>query len=365
MIGRRTFLTRAAAAAAVPFISTRVTRALAAGSRKKLGFALCGLGSLSMRQIAPALGKTQHCHLAGIVTDTPAKAADWKTRYNIPERNIYTYDTMHRMAGNPDIDVVYVVTPNALHLDHATAAAQAGKHVFCEKPMEISVERCQRMIDALKTAKRRLGVAYRCQFEPHHLECIRLARSREFGALKMIDAYFGFNIEPGAWRLKRALAGGGPLMDVGIYALQATRYLTGEEPVWVSAMTTPGDPARFSEVEASVSWEAKFPGGATSRCGASYDAAGSGYFRALAERGWFGLDPAFNYSGIRGTRSDGKPLEFADTDHFAAEMDDFAQCILEEKPSKVAGEEGLRDVRIMMAIYESARTGRPVDLRTA
>lgn len=362
MTGRRKFLTQAAAAAAVPFISTSLTRALAAASRKKLGFALCGLGGLSSNQIAPALQKTQYCRLAGVITDTPAKAADWKSRYNIPDRSVYTYDTMHRMADNPDIDVVYIVTPNALHLDNALAAAKAGKHVFCEKPMEISVERCQKMIDALKAAHRLLGIAYRCQFEPHHLECIRLARSKEFGAVKVIDAYFGFNIEPSVWRLKRELAGGGPLMDVGIYALQATRYLTGEEPVWVSGLTTQGDKERFSEVEESVLWQAKFPSGAISHCGASYNAAPEGYFRVLAEHGWFGLDPAFNYNGIRGMRSDGKPIELAPTDHFAVEMDDFAQCILEGKPTKVSGEEGLRDVRVLMAIYESARTGKRVEL---
>jgi predicted dehydrogenase len=362
-IRRRTFIAQATAVAAAPFISTSVTRALAAASRKKLGFALCGLGGLSSHQIAPALQKTNNCRLAGLITDTPAKAADWRAQYNIPERSIYSYDTMHRIADNPDIHVVYIVTPNALHLDNALAAAQAGKHVFCEKPLEISVERCQKMIDAVKAANRLLGVAYRCQFEPHHLECMRIARSRELGALKVIDAYFGYNSEPNVWRLKRALAGGGPLMDVGVYALQATRYLTGEEPIWVSATTTQGDPTRFSEVEESVLWQAKFPGGAVSHCGASYNAAPIGYFRAVAAHGWFGLEPAFNYDGIRGTRSDGKAMDFPSIDQFAAEMDDFAQCILEKKASKVSGEEGLRDVKIMMAIYESARTGKPVELR--
>jgi predicted dehydrogenase len=365
MTTRRTLLAQAAAVAAIPFISTSRTRALAAASKKQLGFALCGLGSLSTHQIAPALQKTEHCRLAGIITGTPAKAAAWKTQYNIPERNIYTYDTMHRMADNRDIDVVYVVTPNALHLEHAQAAAKAGKHVFCEKPMEISAERCEQMIAALKAADRQLGIGYRCQFEPHHLECMRLAREKTFGALKIIDAWFSFNSPPGVWRLNKALAGGGPLMDVGIYALQSTRYLTGEEPHWISATTTTGDPTRFSEVEASVAWEAKFPGGAIGRCGASYDAAPSGYFRALAEQGWFELNPAFLYGGIRGTRSDGQAIDFPEIDQFAAEMDDFARCILEKKPSKVSGEEGLRDVRIMMAIYESARTGRPVELGKA
>jgi len=365
MTARRTFLAQAAAIAAAPFISTTVTRALAAASSRKLGYAICGLGSLSSQQIAPALQKTSNCRLAAVITDTPAKAASWKTQYNIADRSIYTYDTMHRMADNPDIDVVYIVTPNALHLDHALAAAKAGKHVFCEKPLEISVARCQKMIDAVRAANRMLGVAYRCQFEPHHLECMRIARSKEFGALKVIDAYFGYNSEPNVWRLKRELAGGGPLMDVGIYALQATRYLTGEEPIWVSATTTRGDPTRFSEVEESVLWQARFPSGAISHCGTSYNAAPAGYFRAIAEHGWFGLDPAFPYDGVRGMRSDGKAIDFPSIDQFAAEMDDFAQCILEKKPSKVSGEEGLRDVKIMMAIYESARIGKPVDLHVS
>ena len=208
-----------------------------------------------------------------------------------------------------------------------------------------------------------LGVAYRCRFEPHHRECIRLAQSREFGALRVLDAYFGFNIPPTGWRLKRALSGGGPLLDVGIYALQATRYLTGEEPMWVSGSTSSGDPARFSEVEATVLWEARFPSGTISHCGASFAAASVGYVRAIAERGWFSLDPAFNYAGIRGQRSDGRALDFPDIDQFAAEMDDFARCIQEGTSSIVSGEEGLRDVRVMMAIYQSARSGAPVTLK--
>jgi predicted dehydrogenase len=365
MVARRRFLAQAAAVVAAPFISTSVTRALAAGSRKKLGFALCGLGDLSEQQIAPALQKTEYCRLTGLITGSPDKVGEWKTRYGIADKNVYSYDTMQRMADNRDIDVVYVVTPNALHLEHALAAAKAGKHVFCEKPLEISVARCQQMIDALKAANRRLGVAYRCRYEPNHLECIRLVRDKEFGPLKIIDAYFGFHIEPSVWRLKHALSGGGPLLDVGVYCVQATRYLTGEEPIWVSGETTQGDPARFSEVEESVVWQAKFPSGVMSQCGASYNSAPTGYFRGIAERGWFELDPAFNYSGNHGMRSDGKPIDSPSIDLFAAEMDDFAQSIVQNKPSIVSGEDGLQDVRIMSAIYESARTGRPVDLRAA
>lgn len=365
MTTRRQFIAQTAAVTAAPFISTRVTRALAAASEKRLGFALCGLGNLSTHQIAPGLQKTANCRLAGIITGTPEKAVKWKAQYGIPDKNIYNYDTMHRIADNRDIDVVYVVTPNALHLDYALIAAKAGKHVLCEKPMEVSVARCQQMIDAVKAANRLLAIGYRCRFEPNHLECIRIAHSKEFGELKVIDGYFGFEVPVGVWRTNRALSGGGPLMDVGIYALQTTRYLTGEEPLWVSASTTKGDPERFSEVEASVLWQAGFPSGAVSHCGASFNAAPTGYFRAIADRGWFGLEPAYNYDGLHGMRSDGTPIALPAIDVFAAEMDDFARCIRDKSPSLVPGEEGLRDVKIMMSIYESARTGKPVDLRAA
>ncbi|RPE81961.1 Gfo/Idh/MocA family protein [Vulcaniibacterium tengchongense] len=360
---RRRFLAETAAVlAAAPFVSTRATRARAQASRK-LGFALCGLGRLSTDQLAPALAKTKYCRLAGIVTGTPAKAEAWKARYGIPAAHVYSYETMHRMADNPDIDVVYVVTPNGLHGEHAIAAAQAGKHVFCEKPMEISVERCQRMIQACRGAGRLLGIAYRCRFEPHHLECIRLARERVFGRPLIVQAGFGIKVgDDAGWRLRRELAGGGALMDVGIYALQATRYLTGEEPVLVSAVETRTDPAKFAEVDESLVWTTRFPSGVVAYCSTSYNAGGIQNMRVNAERGWFELDPAFFYGGLRGRRSDGQEIRFPRIDMFAAEMDDFARCILEGRPTRVPGEEGLRDVRIMQAIYESARTGRAVSL---
>ncbi|HZX77986.1 Gfo/Idh/MocA family oxidoreductase [Lysobacter sp.] len=362
-LSRREFLASTAAAmAAGPFISTSSMRARAQESRK-LGFAICGLGKLSTDQIAPALMKTKHCRLAGIVTGTPAKAQAWQAKYGLDTRSVYSYDTMHRMAENRDIDVVYVVTPNALHARDTIAAAKAGKHVFCEKPLEISVERCQQMIDACRQAGRMLGTAYRCQFDPHHLECIRLARERVFGAPNIIQAGFAIDVgEPGQWRLKRELAGGGALMDVGIYALQATRYLSGEEPVLVSAVETKTDPRRFAEVDESMVWTTRFPSGVVAYCSTSYKAGGIQNLRVNADDGWFELDPAFFYGGNRGRRSDGKEIRYPQIDLFAAEMDDFAQCILEGRPTKVPGEEGLRDVRIMQAIYESARMSRAVSL---
>ncbi len=361
---RREFLkTTALAAASVSLAGALAPRARGADPDRKIGFALAGLGNLSTHQIAPALQKTKYCRLTGIVTGHPAKAEQWKAQYQIPDRNIYNYDTMEKMADNPDIDVVYVVTPNALHAEHSIKAAKAGKHVLCEKPMEVSVEKCQQIIDACKQAGRQLAIGYRLHFEPNNLECVRLAREKIFGDVKIIEAGFGFPIgDPTQWRLKRDLAGGGPLMDVGIYALQATRYLTGEEPAQVSALTTVTDPVKFREVEESIVWQTKFPSSALAFCSASYGAQGLAQFTAHAQKGWFKLDPAFNYGGIRGWRSDKQEIHLPAIDQFAAEMDDFAQCILNHVPTRVPGEEGLRDVKIMMAIYEAARSGKTVSL---
>jgi predicted dehydrogenase len=362
-ISRRRFLHGATAVAALgPFISTRTTRARAASARPKLGVALCGLGNLSTYQLAPALQKTQYCRLAGIVSGRSGGATDeWRKKYDLPARSVYTYDTMDRMAENDDIDIVYVVTPNALHLEHTIASAQAGKHVYCEKPLEISVERCQRMIDACKAANRMLGTAYRCRFEPHHQECIRIAREQELGAIRIIEAGFGIDVgRSDQWRLQQSLSGGGALMDVGVYALQTTRYLTGEEPVLVTATETKTDAVKFKEVDETVAWTATFPSGAVAYCTASFRVRGIKHFRASTDRGWFKLDPAYDYGGIKGVRSDGKPLEFPQIDMFAAQLDDFARCIVEQRPTIVPGEEGMQDVRVMTAIYESIRTGRAV-----
>jgi predicted dehydrogenase len=357
---RRRFLTQAAALAALPLVSS-IGNTQAPG--RKLGVALCGLGSLSTNQIAPALAKTRNCRLAGIVTGTPSKAEEWKKKYGLSDKSVYNYQNMAEMASNPDIDIVYVVTPNALHMDHTLAAAAAGKHVFCEKPLEVSVERAQRMVDAVKKAGKMLGVGYRCQFDPNHLECVRLAKEKVLGDLKIIDANFGFAIgDPKQWRLNRALAGGGSLMDVGIYCLQTTMMLTGENPVWINAAEVKTDAVKFREVDETVMWQTKFPSGVVANCVSTYAANGLAGFRAATTRGWFGLEPAYFYGGNRGRRSDGPEINMPVTDQFAVELDDFADCIINKKPTKVSGEMGLTDVKYLTAIYESIKKGRPVTL---
>ncbi|HLX72134.1 MAG TPA: Gfo/Idh/MocA family oxidoreductase [Verrucomicrobiae bacterium] len=363
-LSRRKFIRRSAVATiSFPFVSSLTSAALAADEPRKLGFALVGLGGLSTGQLGPALQKTQHCRLAAIVTGTPSKIPVWQAKYNIPDKSVYNYDTMEHMADNPDIDVVYVVTPNALHAEHTIKAAKAGKHVLCEKPMEATTEKCQQMIDEVKKAGRMLAIGYRCQFEPNHLECRRLATEKVFGELKTIEGGFSRSITATEWRVKKALAGGGPLMDVGIYALQTCRFVSAQEPTEVTAKFGPvTDPDKFKEVEESVKWEMTFRSGLKTTCRTNYEKGDANEFTVTAEKGSFGLKPAYGYGGVRGTRSDGQDIHLNSLNQFAAEMDDFAQCILNKKPSKVSGEEGLRDVKIMMAIYESARTGKTVKL---
>jgi predicted dehydrogenase len=351
---RRFIIQSAALAAAASNISFAQTP-------RKLGVALVGLGSLSEKQIAPALLKTRNCRLAGIVTGTPSKAAEWQKKYNLPSNAIYNYENMHTMSKNKDIDIVYVVTPNALHLRDAKVAAEAGKHVFCEKPLEINTERAQQIVDICKKAGVQLGVGYRLQFEANNQECVRLAREKVLGDVRIIDANFGFAIgDPTQWRLKHDLAGGGALMDVGIYCLQTARMITGEDPIWISAAEVKTDNVKFKEVDETITWIMKFPSGVTANCTSTYGANGFQGFRVGTTRGWFGLDPAYYYNGNRGRRSDGPEINIPVADQFATELDDFADCILNKRQTKVSGEMGVSDVKYLMAVYESIKKGRPV-----
>jgi len=366
---RRGFIRMAAglgaAASAAPLLELGRRLGAEEPAPRKLGFALVGLGKLAGEQIAPAFKNSRLCRLAGLVSGHPDKARQWAQQYGVAEKNIYDYQTFDRIKDNPDVDVVYVVLPNSMHAEYTVRAAKAGKHVLCEKPMAISVKECDDMIAACQAANRKLAIGYRLHFEPYNLEMMRLAREKVFGAVKLIEASAGFRIgDPTQWRLNKALSGGGSLMDIGIYALQAARYISGAEPVAVSAEATVTDPVKFKGADESILFHLKFPDGILATCTSSY-ATGLSRYWAGAEQGWFELSPALYYHGIHGRVSaqDGpKDMQFPDIDQFAAEMDDFADCILKGRASKVAGEEGRRDLKIMMAIYEAAATGKTITL---
>lgn len=326
----------------------------------KLGIALVGLGYYSTHQLAPALQQTSDCYLAGIVTGTLSKVKDWQQKYPIPAANVYSYEHFDEICGNPDIDIVYIALPNSMHVEYVLRAAKAGKHVICEKPMALTVEDCDKMIDACKEAGTRLSVGYRLHFEPFNLEMKKMAQQKTFGALQKIKAGFGFIAAPG-WRLDKDMAGGGPLQDLGIYCIQGACYMTGMEPVAVTAQEgTNHDPEKFKDIEESLAWQLEFPGGLIAECKTSYNEAYN-FLRGEAENGWIELSPAYDYDGIEGKTSKG-PLQLPAINQQAKQLDDFARAIKENRPSPVAGEMGRRDVVIIQAVYEAMRTGRKVNI---
>lgn len=330
-------------------------------AKGKYGIALVGLGKYSEGQLAPALQEARQCYLAGIVTGTPAKGEKWKNKYRIPEKNIYDYSTFDKIRDNDDIDIIYIVLPNSMHTEYVIRAARAGKHVICEKPMAVTVEDCDRMIEACKKAGVMLSIGYRLHFEPHNLEMMRIGKDKDFGEIKTLTADNGMGDVEG-WRIDRDLAGGGPLMDVGIYCVQGCRYTSGLEPIAVTAEETPKtDPEKFKDVEEGLTWKLEFPGGIIASCSTSYSKE-MNLLRMDAANGWAELAPAYEYSGIKGKTSKGD-MKFPQVNQQAKQMDDFALAVRENRPSPVPGEMGRQDVKILQAIYEAMETGERVEIK--
>jgi predicted dehydrogenase len=364
-LSRRDFLYAAAATAAV--LATKPLAAQPAPPpTKKLGVALVGIGSLTMGQLLPAFAKCDLCRPVALVSGHPDKAHQQAAKYSIDPKNIYNYENFDTIKDNPDIDIVYIVLPNGMHAEYTIRAAKAGKHVLCEKPMANTAEECQSMIDAAAAADRKLMIAYRMRYEPMTIRAIELSHSpTDIGTIKQITAEAGFNAgDPNQWRLNKKLAGGGPLMDMGIYALNAIRYLSSQEPAEVSAFTyaTPNDP-RFKEVEETISIDLRFDSGLLASILSSYGF-GCNRFRLYGTRGQLESEPiqayTNNYLWFTHSGRSKQEITYTPVNHFAAEMDHFADSIQNNKPVLTPGEEGLKDLKVMMAAYESARIGKPV-----
>jgi predicted dehydrogenase len=324
----------------------------------KLGVALVGLGRYAKGELAPALKETKHCYLAGIVSGSEEKRKDWQKKFDLDDENCYTYKDFDSIKDNKNIDIIYVVLPNAMHAEYVVRAAKTGKHVICEKPMAVTVEECDRMIAACKENNVMLSIGYRLFFDPFNREMMRIGQEKIFGSIKDIYAEHGLaNVHD--WRSDKSLAGGGPLMDVGIYCVSACRYVTGMEPVAVTAREgNKTDPEKFKDVEESLEWEMEFPGGIHAKCRASYSEK-QNELRLETDHGWAELKPAFAYRDLSGKTSDGK-MKFGEVNQQAKQMDDFAMAIKYKRPTPVPGEMGRQDVKIMMAIYEAMRGGERV-----
>lgn len=330
-------------------------------SDTKLGVAVIGLGAYGAGQIIPALQQTELCRLRGLVSGSKEKTKKYAKEYNIEPGRCYSYENFDQVVNDPAIDIVYIALPNSLHAEFTVRAARAGKHIICEKPMAMNVAECHQMINAVELAGVRFSMGYRLHFDPFNQEMMRLGQHEQYGMVDRMELQNSMQIKKGEWRLKKALAGGGPLMNNGIYCVQAAVYLTGKLPLAVEAHFAPiTNKQKFNEVEEGIVWTMYFGDGVVAHCETSYSR-DQNLMRAETETGWFELSPAYEYSGLKGRTKDG-PMKFAPVSQQARQLDDFARCILENQESRVPAEMGLRDMEIIEAIYESATIGKRIEL---
>ena len=328
----------------------------------KLGFAVVGLGKLSLGEIIPALRTTANCRLAALVSGHPDKARRVAAENGLPEDAIYNYENYDRIARDPRIDVVYIVLPNSMHAEYTIRAFKAGKHVLCEKPMASTVEDAEAMVAAGKAANRQLMIAYRCLTEPLNVEAMRRVRSGSLGKPRLVITKMVRQSNPNdpsdAWRLDMKMSGGGALADMGIYGISASRYLLNEEPIELRAIsqTDKSDP-RFKSVEDLYSWEFRFPSGAIAQGSTSFDASDTMSYEVIGEHKRLVADPGCFYGGNRLSLVQGgerQEIPIHEVDHFAREMDWMADVVRGKAPMLAPGEEGVQDMRLIRAIMDSA-----------
>jgi predicted dehydrogenase len=332
-------------------------------SERKLNVALVGLGRYA-NKLAEGIAISEHCKVAGIVTGTPSKIPEWKAKYDIPDKSIYSYENFDEITHNKDIDVIYIVLPNGMHKEYAIRAARAGKHVIVEKPMAITAKECEEIIAECKKAGVQLAVGYRLHFEPFNMEMMRLGREKVYGEVRHVEAGLGYNtsnIDLSDWHLNAKLSGGGCLQNLGVYCIQGARYVIGEEPISVTAQFGPKIYKDvFKEVEESIHWQMEFPGGAVATCSAS-SISSMDRLLASAENGIFELSPAISYGPFKGRTRDGE-FNFPMTNHQQVQMDEMAKVLLNNNsfPDHIGGIEGWKDMKVIDAVYKAAKTGKRV-----
>ena len=368
MTTRRTFLEKlTATAVAVPLVYSPMNL-FAAPSEVYDGpilrVAIMGLGSYGTR-VAEAMESCTRAKLVGVISGTPSKITKWQSKYNIPDKNCYNYENFDAIKDNPDIDAVYVITPNGLHKDQSIRVAKAGKHVICEKPMGLNAQEGQAMVDACKAANVKLLIGYRMHFEPKTVAVIQMRKDGDFGQPKFFQGQSGFVIgDPTQWRLDKELAGGGAMMDIGIYSINGARYMLGEEPIWVTAQETKTNPEKFKEgVDETIQFQMGFPSGAVANCLSTYNMNNLDRFYLTGSKGFVEMQPSTGYGPIEGRTHKG-PLTQPHVTHQTLQMDGMAALIFEgvQPIVPVDGEEGVKDMKIIDAIYQAAKTGEKVEL---
>ena len=339
--------------------------------KDRVGFAIVGLGHLSIDEILPAFQETERAKCVALVSGSPDKAKQVAAQYDIAEKNIYNYDNFDELENNAEVDAIYIVLPNALHREFTERGAKIGKHILCEKPMATSTEDCEKMIAACEKANVKLMIAYRIQYEQYNRKVREIIKSGKFGKVKLIESVNGQRqSKERQWRHDKKLAGGGALPDIGLYCLNTARFLLGEEPSEVSAQiySTSDDP-RFREIEENMLFQMRFPSGALVNSSTGYDYHQSKRYRVAMQTGWTEMSPAYSYEGLQLKVSEHKDdgenttqIVMKNQNQFAAELDHFADCIMNDKQPLTPGEEGLQDQKIMEALYEAAKSGKTIKL---
>lgn len=340
--------------------------------KTQMGVAVVGLGRVALQHILPGLRQTRYAHISALVSGDSEKLKIVAAQYGVPATSCYSYEEFDRIANNNLIDIVYIALPNAMHCDYTIRAAKAGKHIICEKPLATTVVDAQKMVDVCKQNKVSLMVAYRCQYDPAWQQLARLLRQQGIGHLSTMMASNTQTLSHNAqWRLQKKMAGGGSLIDLGLYCINAFRFFTGEEPVRVSARVfSPPKDGRFIEVEDNASFTLTFPSGIMATAQTSYSAHKNSFFRIGGDKAWAGMDPFSSYSDIQLEMSHMQAgsivdtsYRFADHDQFAMQIDQFVLALRHHAAPYTPGEEGVMDMRVIEALYQSIeKEGREVVL---
>ncbi|CAM4241419.1 Gfo/Idh/MocA family oxidoreductase [Cytophagaceae bacterium 50C-KIRBA] len=330
-----------------------------------LKVALLGLGGYA-NIVAKAMQNCKRAKITALISGTPSKLDQWGEKYSVPKSHRFSYEELEKIKNNPDIDAVYIMTPNLRHPEFAIKVANLGKHVISEKPMATNVKDAQRMIDACKKAGVKLLVGYRMHFEPNTLEIIKKREAGEFGKILFFQGLSGFIIgDPKQWRLNKQLAGGGSMMDIGIYSINGARYMLGEEPIWVTAQETKTDPEKFKEgVDETILFQMGFPSGAVASCLSTYALNNLDKFYLNGTKGFAEMMPSTGYGPIKAKTNKGE-LSYPHVTHQTIQMDEFAAILHDGKTPKIPvdGEEGLKDMKIIEAIFEAVKSGKKVALK--
>jgi predicted dehydrogenase len=328
--------------------------------KKKIRYAVVGLGHIAQTAVLPAFKHAENSELAALITGNPEKNRALRERYRV---KAYTYDDLESAFEKENVDAVYIATPNIFHREHTERAARAGVHVLCEKPMATTQDDCEAMMRAAAQNDVKLMIAYRLHFNDANLHAVRLAKSGDLGELRYFGALFGLQVKEGNVRTQKKL-GGGTLFDIGIYCINAARYLFRDEPVEVVGLTANNGEERFAEIEEMTGAIMRFPDERLAMFTCSFGSIDVSHYDLVGTKGQLRLENAYEYQGelkcvttIGGTTT---KKTFKPGDQFAPELIYFSDCIIHDRAPEPSGNEGLADVRVINAVYESAEIGRAV-----